>query len=207
MTIESWITFVVIASLILIVPGPTIIYVVGQSLFHGKKSVIPLTSGVVLGDATCILFSLLGLSGLLAISSVMFTVIKLVGAGYLIYLGLSMLNSSIASRDFKVATEEFHAKLLFRNVFAVSALNPKGIVFYSAFMPQFTDPTGNVFNQFLIIGSTFLVLALFNTLCYSLLSGQLAQAFRSHIVARWFNCTGGVALVAAGVLAATVDRK
>ncbi len=206
MTIESWLAFVVTASIILTIPGPTIIYVIGKSLLHGKKAVFPLSAGVVLGDATCILFSLLGLSALLAISSLAFTAVKLLGAGYLIYLGLTMLMSSIQSMKINDAPEPFYAKLLFRNVFAVTALNPKGIIFYSAFMPQFVNPTGNVPIQFIILSSTFLILALLNTLCYSLLSGQFAEMFRSRIIARWFNGTGGVTLVGAGVLAATFDR-
>lgn len=207
MTMESWVAFAVTASIILIIPGPTIIYVTGKSLFHGKKAVIPLTTGVILGDAICILFSLLGLSTLLAISSVAFTAIKLLGAGYLIYLGLTMLMSSIHSIKINETPEPFCAKLLFRNVFTVTALNPKGIVFYSAFMPQFVAPVGDVLTQFIILGSTFLILALFNTLCYSLLSGQFAEMFRSRVVARWFSCTGGVALIGAGVVATTLDRE
>ncbi|WP_339780507.1 LysE family translocator [uncultured Marinobacter sp.] len=204
--IESWITFVVMASIILVMPGPTIIYVVGKSLLHGKKAAVPLSAGVILGDAICILFSLLGLSALLAISSLAFTTIKWLGAVYLIYLGFTMLISSIQSIKINEAPEPFDAKRIFRNVFAITALNPKGIIFYSALMPQFVSPAGNVLVQFVVLGATFLTLALLNTLCYSLLSGKFSELFRSRIVAQWFNGTSGLALVGAGVVAAGFER-
>ena len=84
MTLEVWLTFVFTATLILVIPGPTIIYVVGQSLTHGRKASMPLSLGVVLGDALCITLSLLGLSALLSMFSTAFIVVKYLGAAYLV---------------------------------------------------------------------------------------------------------------------------
>ena len=129
MAIDMWLTFVITATVILAIPGPTIIYVITQSLTHGKKATLPLATGVSLGDATCILLSLLGLSTLLAVSSIAFTVVKLLGAGYLIYLGVSMLKNGIRINKPKKVNKEFNPKPLFKNAFAITSLNPKGIIF------------------------------------------------------------------------------
>lgn len=207
MTIELWCAFALAASLILFIPGPTIIYVIGQSLAHGKKAVAPLTSGVVLGDFTCLLLTSLGLGAILATSSAVFTVIKLLGAAYLIFLGITMILSGVSTLKFQDPQGPFYGKVLFRNVFAITALNPKGVIFFSAFLPQFINPNDAVMIQFILLGSTFLILALFNTLFYALLAGQFTELFRSQVVTRWFNGTGGVALVGAGVVAATLENK
>lgn len=132
MNIEIWLAFVLTATVILAIPGPTIIYVIGQSLTHGNKAVLPLATGVVLGDATCILFSLLGLSAILVISSVAFTIIKFFGAGYLIYLGFSMLKQGMNISKLKSNIQIFNFKSMFKSVFIINSLNPKGIIFYSA---------------------------------------------------------------------------
>ncbi len=132
MNIEIWLAFVLTATVILAIPGPTIIYVIGQSLTHGNKAVLPLATGVVLGDATCILFSLLGLSAILVISSVAFTIIKFFGAGYLIYLGFSMLKQGMNISKLKSNIQTFNFKSMFKSVFIINSLNPKGIIFYSA---------------------------------------------------------------------------
>lgn len=207
MNIEIWLAFVLTATVILAIPGPTIIYVIGQSLTHGNKAVLPLATGVVLGDATCILFSLLGLSAILVISSVAFTIIKFFGAGYLIYLGFSMLKQGMNISKLKSNIQTFNFKSMFKSVFIINSLNPKGIIFYSAFMPQFVDLAGNIYNQFLILGFTFLTLAFLNTLIYSLLSGKLSQIHKSENVTQWFSYGGGVALVGAGVITAVTNHK
>ena len=160
-----------------------------------------------LGDATCILLSLLGLSTLLAVSSVAFTVVKLLGAGYLIYLGASMLKNGIIIKKPKKGNNEFKPKSLFKNAFAITSLNPKGIIFHSAFMPQFVNPNENILLQFSILGLTFLALALFNTLAYSLLSGKFSQTINSSNFTRWFNFGGGLTLIGAGVFAVSTEQK
>lgn len=207
MAIDMWVTFIITATVILAIPGPTIIYVIAQSLAHGKKATLPLATGVSLGDATSIILSLLGLSSLLAVSSVAFTVVKLLGAGYLIYLGVSMLKNGITIKNPKKGNNEFRPKSLFKNAFAITSLNPKGIIFHSAFMPQFVNQNEDAFLQFSILGLTFLALALFNTVIYSLLAGKFSQAISSSNFTRWFNFGGGFTLIGAGVYAVSAEQK
>lgn len=89
----------------------------------------------------------------------------------------------------------------------VNVLNPKGIIFYSAFMPQFVNPANNIIMQFLILGITFLILAFANVLFYSLLAVQMMDFFQTKSSGRIFNLSGGICLVCAGLYAATVKQK
>lgn len=207
MTIQLWVAFVFAAMLILIIPGPTVIYAVGQSVFHGRKAVLPLMSGVVCGDAICILCSLLGLGALLATSSALFGWIKLAGAGYLLYLGITMFRSGVQIQNMNQPQHVFNAPLLAKRIFTITALNPKGIIFFSAFMPQFVNPDNPIVPQFVILGVTFLLLAMINMLLYTSLAGKCSELFQSPRLARWFGYGGGTALMSAGLLTLRIDNN
>lgn len=207
MTVEVWLTFALTATLILVIPGPTIIYVVGQSLTHGRQASIPLSIGVVLGDAMCITLSLLGLSALLSLFSTAFLLVKYIGATYLVYLGVKMLKSNSHLEANSIKTRNYNSKAMFRDVFWVNALNPKGIIFYSAFMPQFVTSQQNVPFQFFVLAITFLLLALINVTLYSLLASKASDLFKSIKFTKAFNVTGGLSLICAGVYSATIDKK
>lgn len=189
MTIELWLAFIITASVILVIPGPTIIYVVSQSLTHGKKASLPLSIGVISGDAVCISLSLLGVSALLTVFSTAFLIIKYLGAAYLIYLGIKMLKANANIKSEKIETIPYNSRSIFRDVFLVNALNPKGIIFYSAFMPQFINTQQNIYFQFGILAITFLFLALINVLGYSLLASKTGNVFKSHCFTKMFNVT------------------
>ena len=207
MTLEVWLTFVFTAAIILVIPGPTIIYVVGQSLTHGRKAGLPLSIGVISGDTVCIILSLMGLSALLAIFSTAFLVIKYIGAAYLVYLGVRMIISNTKLNAQEVVVSTYNSKTIFREVFLVNALNPKGIVFYSAFMPQFVNPQHNMFFQFCLLAISFLFLALINVVSYSLLASKTNELFKSIKITRAFNLTGGLSLICAGFYSATLEKK
>ncbi len=207
MTIEVWLTFVFTAAIILVIPGPTIIYIIGQSLTHGRKASIPLSAGVISGDALCILLSLLGLSALLTLFSTAFLLIKYTGAAYLIYLGIKMIRSNLNIDTRQIGVSTYSSKSIIRDVFFVNALNPKGIIFYSAFMPQFVNQQQNLFFQFTLLSITFLTLALINVVCYSLLASKTNALFKSKKFTNIFNLTGGLSLICAGVYSATIEKK
>lgn len=206
MTFEIWLTFIITASIIIVVPGPTNIYVVGQSLNHGKKASIPLSAGVISGDVLCITLSLLGVSALLSICSMLFAVIKYCGATYLIYLGIKMLLDSGTLKQQKSVNTPYSSKAIFRDIFLVNSLNPKGIIFYSAFMPQFVDPQKNITIQFIFLSLTFILLALINVLGYSLLADKIRGSFKSSTFVKSFNVSGGLGLIGAGLYSATIEE-
>lgn len=207
MSFEVWLTFVVTASVILVVPGPTNIYVVGQSLAYGRKASVPLSMGVIVGDAICITISLLGLSALLSVFSAIFIIIKYIGAMYLIYLGFKMVFSNTKSETPKNEANIYNSKVLFRDVFLVNALNPKGIIFYSAFMPQFVSTQSSILVQFIVLASTFLGLALITVVFYSLVASKVSESFQSRKFLKAFNLAGGLSLICAGVYSATIEKR
>ncbi len=207
MTFEIWLTFVITASVIIVIPGPTNIYIVGQSLNYGKKASIPLSIGVISGDALCISLSLLGLSALLSLFSTAFVVMKYCGAAYLVYLGIKMLVVNSKIKPEKFLNSSYSSKSIFRDVFLVNSLNPKGIIFYSAFMPQFVNPQHNIAFQFTILSFTFIILALINVVVYSLLADKVRDIFKSNTFLRTFNLAGGLGLICSGLYSATIEEK
>ncbi len=206
MTFEMWLTFVITASIVIVVPGPTNIYVINQSLNHGKKASIPLSAGVIIGDVLCISLSLLGVSALLALCSTVFVVLKYCGAAYLIYLGINMLIENGKIKPQKSLDTSYSSRTIFRGVFLLTSLNPKGIIFYSAFMPQFVNPQQNIAIQFIILSSTFMLLALLNVVGYSLLADKIRDSFKSITLVKTFNVAGGLGLIGAGLYSATIEE-
>ena len=202
MTLSIWMAFFLAATLILVIPGPTIILVVSQAVAHGRKSVLPLATGVVLGDFTAMTLSLLGLGAVMSASAAMFSVFKWIGAGYLFYLGIQLWRVNPDAAMARHEKQDAAPRALFRNSFIVTALNPKSIAFFVAFLPQFIDPHRPAFGQMAILGGTFLVLAFVNAALYALFAGQLRATIQKTRVRRWFNRCGGSALIGAGILTA-----
>src|SRR6476619_7094398 len=131
MPIELWLAFVAASAVLLVIPGPTILTVISYSMAHGRRANVPLVAAVALGDSTALVVSLLGLGALLATSAFWFTIVKWVGGTYLIFLGIRLLRAGIApSPDAAPRAATGSAWRLFANTYAVTALNPKGIVFF-----------------------------------------------------------------------------
>lgn len=207
MSIEIWAAFVVAAMVVLIIPGPTIIFVISQAASYGRKSVLPLAAGVTLGDFTAMTLSLLGLGAVLAASAVLFSVLKWIGAFYLIYLGIKLWRADSEEEEISVAPAGYSAGSLFRSAYIVTALNPKSIAFFVAFMPQFISARGDTLPQFMILGATFLFLAAMNASLYGLFVGHLRDTMQNARVKRFFNRCGGSVLIGAGVVTASLQRS
>ena len=207
MSLEVWIAFAIAAMIVLVIPGPTILLVISQAISHGRKAVIPLVSGVTLGDFTAMTLSLLGLEAILAASAALFTVLKFIGAVYLIYLGIKLWRLNPEKHEISFAGAKTSNSSLFKSAFVVTALNPKSIAFFVAFLPQFINPKSQTVPQLLILGSTFLLLAAINATLYSVFAGQLRDTMKSSRVRRFFNRCGGSVLIAAGIFTATIKRS
>ena len=192
MNIELWIAFVAASSVLLIIPGPTILTVISYSISHGHRVKLPLIVAVALGDSTALVLSLLGLGALLAQSAFWFQIVKWIGGLYLLYLGLKLIWAGFQSSDTISASEgKDSGWKLFANTYLVTALNPKGIVFFIAFLPQFISPAYEVSYQLWILAITFVVLAVFNATLYALFAGQARILLSSNRTQRIFNFTGG----------------
>ena len=170
MHLETWLAFLGASALLLVLPGPTILTVISYSITHGRRARLPLVLAVALGDSTALLLSLVGLGALLSASAFWFTVVKTVGGLYLLYLGFAAARRRGAGH---AAPGEAGSRWkLFANTYLVTALNPKGIIFFVAFLPQFIDPAGDTVRQMWILSATFVTCAGLNAAAYALFAGQ-----------------------------------
>jgi threonine/homoserine/homoserine lactone efflux protein len=179
--LEIWAAFVLAATVVLVMPGPTILLVISQAISHGRKAVIPLVAGVTLGDFTAMTLSLLGLGAVLAASSALFSALKWIGAVYLIYLGIKLWRSNPENYDIRFSVAKTSNRSLFKSAFFVTALNPKSIAFFVAFLPQFISSQSETLPQCLLLGATFLFLAALNSALYAVFAGQLRDKVRHEV--------------------------
>ena len=206
MTIESWFTFVLASAVLLVIPGPTILAVISYSVAHGRRANIPLVAAVALGDSTALFASLVGLGALLAVSAFWFTVVKIAGALYLLYLGIRLFRAGFSPTEMaEPAPDSSHLKL-FTNTYLVTALNPKGIVFFMAFLPQFITPGGNGVFQMWLLALTFVALATINATLYTVFASSARRLLVSPKAQRRFNFAGGALLSTAGIWALFAKR-
>ena len=202
MNLETWLAFVAASTILLIIPGPTILAVISYSISHGYRAKIPLIIAVALGDSTALALSLLGLGALLAKSVFWFQVIKWAGGLYLIYLGIKMLRAAWTANtgpDITANPKLASSWRLFADTYLVTALNPKGMVFFLAFLPQFVDPSSAVAPQLWLLATTFVVLATINASIYALFAGKASELLASPKTQRRFNFAGGSLLTVAGL--------
>lgn len=206
MSIEIWFAFVVASAVLLVIPGPTILTVISYSVAHGRRANVPLVTAVALGDSTALALSLLGLGALLAASAFWFMVVKWVGGLYLLYLGIKLLRAGTSAPDLMASATLSSRWKLFANTYAVTALNPKGIIFFVAFLPQFINPAAEVSRQLWILSITFVAMATVNATLYAVFAASVRRLLRSPRMQRRFNLVGGSLLSAAGVWALLARR-
>lgn len=206
MSIELWIAFVAATAVLLAIPGPTILTVVSYSLSHGRAVRVPLVAAVGLGDATALLLSLVGLGAVLATSAFWFGVIKWVGGLYLITLGLRLMRAGLRPTALSLPAATESTRRLFFNTWLVTALNPKGIVFFVAFLPQFVDPSRPAPGQLWLLAATFVVMAVLNAGLYAVFAGAARRWLDSDRRRRLLDLGGGALLTAAGLWALSLRR-
>ena len=205
MSIEIWVAFVVASAVLLAVPGPTVMLVVSYALGRGKQTAWATVPGVTLGDFTAMTASLMGAGAVLAASATLFTILKLAGAAYLIWLGIGLWRAKPELGALEEASAASN-RAMFWNAYIVTALNPKSIVFFVAFVPQFVNPSAPVLAQFAILEATFLVLAALGAAIWAILAGHLRDRFRRPETLRKVNRAGAGFLIGAGLLTAATQR-
>jgi threonine/homoserine/homoserine lactone efflux protein len=203
MTIETWLAFAAASAVLLVIPGPTILLVVSYALGQGWRTALPMAIGVALGDFTAMTLSMLGLGALLAASATVFTVLKWIGAAYLVWLGVKLWRAG-GSLDAKPRTYASPAWRMLAHAWLVTALNPKSLTFFVAFLPQFLDPRVDFVTQMIVFEATFLTLAFLNAFAYALVASRARAVVRNERAIRAVNRVGGTLLIGAGVAAVAV---
>ncbi|MDX6452175.1 MAG: hypothetical protein QOH16_2224 [Gaiellaceae bacterium] len=199
--------FLLAATALAVVPGPAVAYIVTQSIDQGRRAGIVSALGVASGGLVHVAAATVGLSALIASSATAFTVVKLVGAAYLIVVGIRRI---LAGEGAEPESRALQAPLrrIYRQGVIVNVLNPKTALFFLAFLPQFVDPNrGAVWTQVAVLGIAFVSVAVLSDLSYALVSDAIAGRIRrtgtGAKVRRWL--TGGV-FVALGITAAAARR-
>ena len=201
MTVAHWLPFAIASAILVAIPGPTVLLVVSYALGHGRRYALATTAGVALGDFTAMTASMLGLGVILAASAALFGVLKWIGAAYLIYLGIKLWRAPVSTADTPNPAETRTGRIV-AHAYAVTALNPKSIIFFVAFVPQFIDPHARALPQIVVFEATFILLATINAFAYAMLAAAARKAVRSAGVQRVVNRTGGSLLIGAGLFAA-----
>ncbi|MDJ0629378.1 MAG: LysE family translocator [Rhodobacter sp.] len=208
MDFQLWLAFVAASTALLLIPGPTVLLVLSYALSQGRRVALATAAGVALGDLVAMSASLAGLGALVLASATLFSVLKWAGAVYLVWLGIKLWRSAPRAQ---LAMYDMAAGPSGRGVFghaaAVTALNPKSIAFFIAFVPQFMVPAAPLMPQFAILIGTFVGLAAVNALAYALLADGLRARISRPGVVTWLSRAGGGALIAMGVMTATLRRS
>lgn len=198
MTFEAWIAFTAATAVLLVIPGPTILLVISYALGQGWRTAFPIAVGVALGDFTAMTLSMLGVGALLATSALVFTTLKWIGAAYLVWLGIKLFRAG-GTLDAKPRKDAAPGWKMLGHAWLVTALNPKSITFFVAFLPQFLDTKGDFWTQMLVFEATFITLAFANAMGYALIASRARAVIGNPRAIGLFNKAGGTLLIGAGI--------
>ncbi|HVO38069.1 MAG TPA: LysE family translocator [Spirochaetia bacterium] len=197
-----WI-FLAAALVLLVIPGPAVLYIVTRSAAHGRRAGLASVLGVEVGSLIHSMAAAFGLSAILMTSALAFQVVKYAGAAYLVYLGIRALLSR-GDNSSEAAPAPAGGLQLFARGFLVNLLNPKTALFFYAFLPQFVDPSrGAVQGQIFLLGMMFVALATCTDSLYALLASSVGGwLFRKSGFRRARRYITGSIYIALGITAA-----
>ncbi|HEY7732631.1 MAG TPA: LysE family translocator [Gaiellaceae bacterium] len=177
----TYVVFVGAALALLVVPGPAVLYIVARSIHQGRAAGLASVLGIHVGTLVHILAATVGLSALVVSSATAFTVVKLLGAAYLVYLGIRTLLGRNGTVEAAPTGPARGRRRDFAEGIVVNVLNPKTALFFLAFLPQFVDPdAGRPALQILVLGLTFMGLGLVTDSLWALAAGTAGGWLRGH---------------------------
>jgi threonine/homoserine/homoserine lactone efflux protein len=208
-SVETLLTFTLAGVVLVIVPGPSVLFIVGRALAHGRRAALTSVAGNTTGASLVVLLVALGLGTVAAQSATVFTVLKIAGAVYLVYLGVHTIRTR---GDLVVALGQqagAQDRRMFWQGVVVGFTNPKVLIFFAAVLPQFVDTgAGNATSQMLVLGLLFAVIAATLDSAWGLAAGTARQWFAtSPVRLRRMGGTGGVMMIVMGAGLALTGRK
>jgi threonine/homoserine/homoserine lactone efflux protein len=197
---DRLLAFVLLAALLIVVPGPSVLFVVSRALIHGRRGAIATVLGNALGEYALVGAVAIGIGTALERSAVVFTAVKLIGAAYLVYLGIRTIRQRRSLSSMLTGRAEFRgSRRAFREGFVVGVTNPKSAIFFAAILPQFVDrAAGNVPLQMLLLGLIYFAIALATDTTFSLIAG-VARSWIAHSPGRMAAIGGASGLVMIGL--------
>lgn len=203
MDLTTYLSFILVSTGLIIMPGPNVLLIISTSIAHGKTTGLQTVAGT--SAAMCIQLAVAAFATALYVEAIAegFNYLKWFGVGYLCYLGISHFYQ--ACRDAEENPTPSAAGTFGRG-FWVSLTNPKTILFFSAFLPQFVSPAVPFFSQILLLSFTFLVLAALFDSGYAILSGKLKVLLANKRVVRFQHAISGTLFICASLWLATLRR-
>ena len=203
MELELWLAFVATYTVISIIPGPSVLVVMGLALSRGSKAAFLCILGELVGGVVLVALSLFGVGAILTASSELFQIVKWAGVIYMAYLGGSQIaQARRENAPIELAETSISGMSSARAGFFTAVLNPKAIIFYVAFLSQFLDPASNIYTQFTIVVVTSTVIVGVVLGGYALLAAQARRLFQSAQSRRRVGYTGGGFLIGGSVFIA-----
>jgi threonine/homoserine/homoserine lactone efflux protein len=204
----SLLAFVLAALVVLLIPGPGVLYVITRSLIQGRGAGLISVLGLSVGALVHVAAATAGLSAVLLASATAFGIVKFLGALYLIYLGARALLASPATFDFTAPNPDASFRIFFDGV-VISVLNPKIAIFFLAFLPQFVVPEqGAVSYQFMVLGLLYVALAICTDGAYVIFASSLRFLLNSRLIrGPMTKYANGFIYIGLGVSLALAERK
>lgn len=201
MTLHSYLLFVFASLVLVLVPGPDMVYMLARCIAQGRRAGVLAALGFNLGGYVHLTAAVLGLSTILATSSFAFSVVKWLGAGYLIYLGFGALRRNQGPLVISPGPTNRDGRTIFWQAFLSDALNPKVAMFFLAFLPQFVDAKGSHPTlQIILLGVTVNMIALPTNILLVYFSARLTEALRRNTsISRWLQKGLGALFIVLGL--------
>ncbi|GIK99097.1 MAG: RhtB family transporter [Alphaproteobacteria bacterium] len=203
----AYVLFLGASLVLLLTPGPAVLYIVARSVEQGRLGGLVSVLGVGLGNFAHVVAAAVGVSALIAASAFAFSILKYLGAAYLIWLGIRTLRAQVAPVTLKIEGKPL--RRLFSEGAVVAALNPKTALFFLAFLPQFISPAaGAVWLQILLLGCSFVLLGLATDGLYALAAGSLRDLFRNSVrVLKTQKLVSGTVYIGLGLMTALAGNQ
>jgi len=202
--------FIGVAAIVIVVPGPDTAVVTKNVLLHGRRAALATSLGVSAGISVWTLAAAVGVASLVRASAVAFTVLKLIGALYLMWLGLQALRAAGHTHTGGQPSQTARAKISalggFRQGFLSDLANPKIGIFFTSLLPQFVDPGRPVLVPFLALGAVFVLMTVLWLFAYCMVAARAAETLRRPRVAAALDRISGIVLIAIGIRVATERR-
>jgi homoserine/homoserine lactone efflux protein len=197
MDFHTWLLYLVAAAALTLSPGPNGLLALTHGAMYGQRMAVFTVAGGAIGFVLLIALSLFGIGALLQASLAWLTVLKIAGGAYLVWLGIQLWRAPPIAASFDAEGGSVSGARLFRQGFLSAISNPKGILFFAAFLPQFIDPQRSLWMQFAVMAGTFAA----TEIAY-----ELAVAFAAHRIKGWlarvgrrFNQACGATFAALGI--------
>lgn len=207
MSLETWILYVTTIFIVILIPGPLSLFMVTNSLSYGIKKTAPAFFGGICASSLYLVASATGLGALIIASESLFSMLKLIGAAYLVYLGVTtwIAAKHAQGTEIDIADEQqVNKKAMFSKAFLLGASNPKDLLFFIAFLPQFISAQAPLFDQLVVVVSTWIVVDLICKLIYGSSASLLKPILTTAKNKMRFDKTIGGIFVAAGASAAMI---